>query len=67
MIDPGPLDEGHLDAVAAAAGEVAAVLLTHHHFDHSEAARASPSGSAAAYARWTRRTGSAPRGSATVT
>lgn len=40
VIDPGPLDEGHLDAVAEAAGDVATVLLTHHHYDHSEAARA---------------------------
>ncbi|HEX7740195.1 MAG TPA: MBL fold metallo-hydrolase [Marmoricola sp.] len=39
VIDPGPPDPGHLDAVAAAAGDVAAVLLTHHHIDHSEAAR----------------------------
>lgn len=40
VIDPGPLDEGHLDAVAARAGDVRAVLLTHGHIDHSEAARA---------------------------
>jgi glyoxylase-like metal-dependent hydrolase (beta-lactamase superfamily II) len=40
VVDPGPLDEGHLAAVAAGAGDVAAVLLTHHHADHSEAARA---------------------------
>lgn len=39
VIDPGPSDVGHLDAVRAAAGDVAAVLLTHHHFDHSESAR----------------------------
>ncbi|SDS71293.1 Glyoxylase, beta-lactamase superfamily II [Nocardioides scoriae] len=39
VVDPGPSDQGHLDAVAAAAGEVAVVLLTHHHLDHSEAAR----------------------------
>ena len=39
VVDPGPPDAGHLDAVAEAAGEVAAVLLTHHHLDHSEAAR----------------------------
>lgn len=39
VIDPGPPDPAHLDAVAAAAGEVAAVLLTHHHIDHSESAR----------------------------
>jgi glyoxylase-like metal-dependent hydrolase (beta-lactamase superfamily II) len=40
VVDPGPPDEGHLDAVAEAAGDVAVVLLTHHHLDHSEAARA---------------------------
>jgi glyoxylase-like metal-dependent hydrolase (beta-lactamase superfamily II) len=40
VVDPGPLDEGHLDAVVAAGGDIAAVLLTHHHADHSEAARA---------------------------
>jgi glyoxylase-like metal-dependent hydrolase (beta-lactamase superfamily II) len=40
VVDPGPPDAGHLDAVAAAAGDVAVVLLTHHHLDHSEAARA---------------------------
>lgn len=40
VVDPGPPDPGHLDAVAEAAGDVAVVLLTHHHLDHSEAARA---------------------------
>ena len=40
VIDPGPLHEGHLDAVAAAAEDVAVVLLTHGHPDHSEGARA---------------------------
>jgi glyoxylase-like metal-dependent hydrolase (beta-lactamase superfamily II) len=40
VVDPGPPDPSHLDAVAAAAGDVAVVLLTHHHLDHSEAARA---------------------------
>ncbi|MFT4010274.1 MAG: MBL fold metallo-hydrolase [Nocardioidaceae bacterium] len=39
VVDPGPLDAGHLDAVRAAAGDIAAVLLTHGHEDHSEAAR----------------------------
>ena len=39
VIDPGPLDASHLHAVAQVAGEVQAVLLTHHHLDHSEAAR----------------------------
>jgi glyoxylase-like metal-dependent hydrolase (beta-lactamase superfamily II) len=40
VVDPGPLDQGHLDAVAEAAGDVGAVLLTHGHADHSEGARA---------------------------
>jgi glyoxylase-like metal-dependent hydrolase (beta-lactamase superfamily II) len=40
VVDPGPLDDGHLRAAAAAAGDVRAVLLTHGHIDHSEGARA---------------------------
>lgn len=40
VVDPGPSDADHLDAVAAAAGSVAVVLLTHRHFDHSESAAA---------------------------
>jgi len=39
VVDPGPTDRSHLDAIAEAAGEVAVVLLTHHHLDHSEAAK----------------------------
>ena len=39
VVDPGPEIEAHLDAVAVEAGEVAVVLLTHGHPDHSEAAR----------------------------
>lgn len=41
VIDPGPLDEGHLERlaeVARARGRVAAVLCTHHHIDHLEGA-----------------------------
>jgi glyoxylase-like metal-dependent hydrolase (beta-lactamase superfamily II) len=39
VVDPGPLLEEHLDAIAAAApGGIAEVLLTHRHLDHSEAA-----------------------------
>jgi glyoxylase-like metal-dependent hydrolase (beta-lactamase superfamily II) len=34
VVDPGPADEQHLRAVAAAAGPVAKVLLTHGHPDH---------------------------------
>lgn len=39
VVDPGPSAIAHLDAVAEAAGEVAVVLLTHHHLDHSESAK----------------------------
>lgn len=39
VVDPGPLDQGHLDRVAEVAGEVAVVLLTHGHHDHAEGAR----------------------------
>src|SRR5258706_14257133 len=35
VIDPGPLDEGHLRAVADHA-PIAAILLTHGHPDHTE-------------------------------
>lgn len=37
VVDPGPADAAHLDAVLAEAGEVALVLYTHHHADHTEA------------------------------
>lgn len=40
VVDPGPLDDAHLAAVAEAAGDVRGVLLTHGHPDHSEGARA---------------------------
>jgi glyoxylase-like metal-dependent hydrolase (beta-lactamase superfamily II) len=43
VVDPGPAIPEHLDALAAAArarGLVTAVVLTHHHADHSEAAAA---------------------------
>jgi len=39
VVDPGPSILSHLDAVAETAGEVAVVLLTHHHYDHSESAK----------------------------
>ncbi len=37
VVDPGPADEAHLQAVLAEAGSVALVLFTHRHFDHTEA------------------------------
>ena len=44
VVDPGPDDPGHAEAVRAAAEErgtrIAVVLLTHGHIDHSEGARA---------------------------
>ena len=36
VVDPGPLQEGHLAALAAA-GRVALVLITHRHADHTAA------------------------------
>jgi glyoxylase-like metal-dependent hydrolase (beta-lactamase superfamily II) len=43
VVDPGPDDPGHLDAVSAAVeargARVGVVLLTHGHLDHSEGAR----------------------------
>lgn len=39
VIDPGPADAAHLEEVAAAAvGQIAGVLLTHSHADHSAGA-----------------------------
>jgi glyoxylase-like metal-dependent hydrolase (beta-lactamase superfamily II) len=38
VVDPGPLGDGHLEALLGAAGEVGVVLLTHAHLDHSEGA-----------------------------
>src|SRR5436305_9242239 len=38
VIDPGPEDEGHVRAVARAAGKVEAILVTHGHPDHAPAA-----------------------------
>src|SRR3954454_8948006 len=43
LVDPGPDDPAHLAAVEAALGardaRCVAVLVTHHHLDHAEAAR----------------------------
>ncbi|WP_163512302.1 MBL fold metallo-hydrolase [Fodinicola acaciae] len=36
VIDPGPLDDGHLKAITAL-GPVSLIITTHHHFDHTEA------------------------------
>src|SRR3954447_13597842 len=39
VVDPGPDDEAHLDAVlAAAGGAIEGIVLTHSHFDHAEGA-----------------------------
>jgi glyoxylase-like metal-dependent hydrolase (beta-lactamase superfamily II) len=39
VIDPGPADDGHLERIVeAAAGDIAGIVLTHDHADHSEAA-----------------------------
>ena len=40
VVDPGPIDRRRTStAIERPAGDVAVVLLTHHHVDHSEAAR----------------------------
>lgn len=39
VVDPGPEDVEHLKVVAAEAGTVVEVLLTHGHWDHSESAK----------------------------
>ncbi len=39
VVDPGPIEDGHLDTVEEQSGDVGLVLLTHHHYDHSEVAR----------------------------
>jgi glyoxylase-like metal-dependent hydrolase (beta-lactamase superfamily II) len=36
VVDPGPADATHIDAVLGAAGEVDLVLFTHRHFDHTD-------------------------------
>jgi glyoxylase-like metal-dependent hydrolase (beta-lactamase superfamily II) len=39
VVDPGPADDGHLDAIVeAAGGSVEGIVLTHDHHDHSEGA-----------------------------
>jgi glyoxylase-like metal-dependent hydrolase (beta-lactamase superfamily II) len=38
VVDPGYEDEPHLNRVAEAAGEVAMILVTHHHPDHVQGA-----------------------------
>jgi glyoxylase-like metal-dependent hydrolase (beta-lactamase superfamily II) len=51
VIDPGPDDAGHVDAVLAAAedrGGVGAILLTHSHIDHAAAAERLAAAAAAA-------------------
>ena len=38
VVDPGQSDDTHLERLLAAAGDVALVLVTHRHFDHSQLA-----------------------------
>jgi glyoxylase-like metal-dependent hydrolase (beta-lactamase superfamily II) len=39
VVDPGPLDEGHLARVLAVGAPVGLVLITHRHGDHTDGAR----------------------------
>lgn len=38
VVDPGPVEDGHLERLTAELGDVRLVLVTHHHFDHAEVA-----------------------------
>ena len=38
VVDPGPADPDHIEAVATAAGTIRGIVLTHTHLDHSESA-----------------------------
>jgi glyoxylase-like metal-dependent hydrolase (beta-lactamase superfamily II) len=38
VVDPGPVEEGHLDLLDEQLEDVGLILVTHHHFDHSETA-----------------------------
>ena len=40
VVDPGQTDDAHLEALLAAVGDVALIVLTHRHPDHSEIAPA---------------------------
>lgn len=53
VVDPGPLDEVHLRAVAAL-GPISAIVLTHGHPDHREGAGRLHELSGAPVAAWTR-------------
>lgn len=39
VIDPGPADAAHLQAISAAAPDISHILVTHSHLDHSPGAR----------------------------
>lgn len=38
VVDPGPVEDGHLERLTSELGDVRLVLVTHHHFDHAEVA-----------------------------
>jgi glyoxylase-like metal-dependent hydrolase (beta-lactamase superfamily II) len=38
VVDPGPIEDGHLGRLTSELGDVGLVLLTHHHYDHAEVA-----------------------------
>ena len=38
IVDPGPDDPGHIDAIMSA-GTIKLILITHHHSDHTQASR----------------------------
>jgi glyoxylase-like metal-dependent hydrolase (beta-lactamase superfamily II) len=60
VIDPGPDDRGHLEAVRQRAGRIAAILLTHHHLDHAQGAAAMSHGTGAPIMAASPRSGEQP-------
>ena len=52
VLDPGPDDAAHVDAILAAAADVALIVLTHTHSDHMGAVKALKSRTGAPVAGW---------------
>jgi len=60
VIDPGPDDPAHLDAVRAEAGRVRVILLTHRHPDHAPGAAALGRATGAPVHAWRPEQGESP-------
>jgi glyoxylase-like metal-dependent hydrolase (beta-lactamase superfamily II) len=60
VIDPGPDDPGHLEAVRAEAGRIGVILLTHRHPDHAPGAAALARSTGAPVHAWRPEAGESP-------